>query len=269
MAKKLIPLPSVSRVSPSSVAFVEVPIGVTYENFNFVMSGTGLAASMVDNVKLIANGQELQTFLNLQQLIDLNAFHGRATDTAADWCLHFKNDDYLNLDEKLMQGLGTLGLQTLVIEISLNATWPANGTITAYANIDTKSEPLGAFNRIRQTVLNASAAGDIEFDKLIRGGAIYNQIHFFKADITKVVLEADSVKVVDATKGVLERQQKNVRPFARVPQTAKATHLDFIQNGFYGDAFRTDGMNDLRVRLTVGSAGAIQIVTEQLDVFRV
>lgn len=268
MAKKLIPLPSVSRVAPSSVAFIEVPIGVTYENINLVMTGTGLAATMVDNIKLIGNGQELMTFLNLQQLIDLNNFHGRATDTAADWCIHFKNDDYLQLDEKLMQGLGTLGLQTLVLEISLNATWPANGTIVAYANIDTKSEPLGAFNRIRQTVLNAPAAGEIEFDKLIRGGAIYNQIHFFKADITKVVLEADSVKVIDASKGVLERQQKNVRPTARVPQTAKATHLDFIQNGFYGDAFRTDGMNDLRVRLTVGSAGAINIVTEQLDVFR-
>lgn len=268
MAKKLIPLPSVSRVSPSSVAFIEIPIGVTYESINLVMTGTALAASMVDNIKLIGNGQELQTFLNLQQLIDINAFHGRATDTAGDWVMHFKNDDYLALDEKLMQGFGTLGLQTLVLEISLNATWAANGTIIAYASIDTKAEPLGAFNRIRQTVINASAAGEIEFDKLIRGGAIYDQIHLFKSDITKVVLEADSVKVIDATKGVLERQQKNVRPTARVPQTTKATHLDFVQNGFYGDAFRTDGMNDLRLRLTVGSAGAIQIVTEQLDVFR-
>ena len=82
------------------------------------------------------------------------------------------------------------------------------------------------------------------------------------------MLEADNVKVIEATKAILERSQKNVRPLARIPQTAKATTLDFIGCGFYGELFRTDGMNDLRARLTLGSAGAVQIVTEQLEVFR-
>lgn len=268
MAKKQIPLPSVSRVAPSSVAFVEIPIGATYEEIIFTMTGTALAATMVDNIKLIANGQELQTYLNLQQLIDINAYHGRATDTAGEWTMYFTNDDYMLLEEKAMEAFGTQGLQTLVLEITLNGTWPANGTINAYANIDTVSQPLGAFNRIRQTVINSAVSGEIEFDKLIRGGAIYKQVHFFKADVTKVVLEADGVKVIDAPKAVLERSQKNVKPFARVPQTAKATHLDFALSGFYGDLFRTDGMGDLRARLTLGTSGAVQIVTEQLDVFR-
>lgn len=268
MAKKHITLPSVSRVGVSSVAFLEIPIGPTYETINVVMTGTGLAATMVDSIKLIANGQEIQSFLNLQQLIDINAYHGRATDTAGDWCLHFENDDYQTLAEKSMEALGTDGLQTLVLEITLNGTWPANGTVTANAFIDTVRQPLGVFNRIKQTSMNSAVAGDIDHDKLIKGGAIYKQIHFIKADVTKIVLEADGVKVIEGTKSVLERSQKNVRPFARVPQTAKMTTLDFSLSGYYGDLFRTDGINDLRARLTLGSAGAIQVVTEQLDVFK-
>jgi len=268
MAKKHIPLPSVSRVASSSVAFLEIPIGATYEVLNFVMTGTGLAATMVDGIKLIANGQEIQSFLNLQQLIDINAYHGRAADSAADWCMWFVNDDYSSLEEKALESLGTEGLQSLVIEITLNATWPANGTIAANAYIDTVKQPLGVFNRVKQFAINSAVAGDIDYDKLIKGGAIYKQIHFFKADVNKIVLEADGVKVIDGAKAVLERAQKNVKPFARVPQTAKCTSLDFCLDGYYGDLFRTDGINDLRARLTLGSAGAVQVVTEQLDVFK-
>ena len=268
MAKKHIQLPAVTRVAPSSVAFVEVPIGLTYETINFAMTGTGLAATMVDSIRLVANGQVLQEYLNLQQLIDINTFHGRVVDTAADWCLHLGNDDYNTLSEKNLESFGTADLQTLTIEITLGATWPVNGTIKGYAQVETTRQPLGVFNRIRQTVFNAPAVGDVEFDKIQRNGAVYKQIHFFKADINNVVLEADGVKIIDATKTVLERSQKNVRPFARVPQTAKATSLDFCLDGYYGDLFKTDGMNDLRARLTVASAGNIQIVTEQLDVFK-
>jgi len=268
MAKKLIQLPAVTRVAPSSVAFVEMPIGLTYETINFAMTGTGLAATMVDSIRLVANGQVLQEYLNLQQLIDINTYHGRMADTAADWCIHLANDDYMLLEEKNMEAFGTAGLQTLTLEITLNGTWPANGTIKGYALVDTVSQPLGIFNRIRQTVFNAPAVGEVEFDKIQRNGAVYKQIHFFKADVNNVILEADGVKIYDATKTVIERTQKNVRPFARVPQTAKATTLDFCLDGFYGDLFKTDGMNDLRARLTVGTAGNIQIVTEQLDVFK-
>jgi hypothetical protein len=264
MAKKQIPV-TVQRVATGAVAFIELPLGPTYEGIHFLMTGTGLAVTMVDSIKLIANSQEAQTYLNLQQLIDLNAYHGRTADTAADWFMHFCNSDYSELAEELMEAIGTADLDSLTIEISLNGTWPANGTIVAEAHVDTEQQPLGLFNRIRQTVINSAVAGDIEYDKIIRGGAIYKQIHFFKADVNKVILEADGVKMYEVTKVQAERGQKNVRPFSRVPQTAKATHLDFVLSGYYGDVLRTEGMNDLRARLTLGSAGAVQIVTEQLD----
>lgn len=267
MAKKQIPLPSVSRVATNSVAFVELPIGPTYEFINFSLTGTGLAASMVDSIRVLANGVELQNYLNLQQLIDINAYHGRAADTAADFCLWFTNDDYKTTEEEGMEALGTLGLQTLTVELTLNGTWPANGTMLATAYIDTAQQKVGIYNRIKQTAMNSAVAGDIDYDKIVRNGAIYKQIHFFKSDISKIVLEADGVKIIEGTKTQLERAQKNVRPVARVPVTAKCTTLNFALSGFYGDLLRTDGMNDLRARLTLTTAGAVQIVTEQMDVF--
>lgn len=267
MAKKHIPLPSVSRVATGSVAFVELPIGPTYEFINFSLTGTGLAASMVDNIRVLANGVELQNYLNLQQLIDINAYHGRATDSAADFCLWFTNDDYKTTEEEGMEALGTAGLTTLTVELTLSGTWPANGTIAATAFIDTVQQKVGIYNRIKQTSMNSAVAGDIDYDKIVRNGAIYKQIHFFKADINRIVLEADGVKIIEGTKTVLERSQKNTRPVARVPQTGKMTTLDFALSGYYGDLLRTDGMNDLRARLTLGTSGAVQIVTEQMDVF--
>lgn len=267
MAKKQIPLPSVSRVAPNSVAFLEIPIGPTYEYINFSLTGTGLAASMIDNIRLLANGVELQNYLNLQQLMDINTYHGREPDTAADFVMWFTNDDYKTNEEESMEALGTLGLQTLTVELTLNGTWPANGTIQAVAFIDTAQQKVGIYNRIKQTAMNSAVSGDIDYDKIVRNGAIYKQIHFFKSDINKILLEADGVKIFEGTKTQLERAQKNVRPTKRVPITAKCTTLDFALSGYYGDLLRTDGMNDLRARLSLASAGAVQIVTEQMDVF--
>lgn len=265
--KKLIPVPSVTRVATSSVALIELPIGPTYESIDFVMTGTGLAATMVDTIRVLANGNELQNFKNLQQLIDINAYHGRAADTAADWALTFYNDDYIDIAEKQLERIGTLGLRTFTIEITLNATWPANGTIAAVAYVDTEQQPLGIYNRIRQAGF-AAVAGLQDFDKLIRGsGIVYKQIHLIKSDVTTALLEADSIKIIDASKAQLEREQKMVRPFARVPQTAKMTTIDFVLEGDRSSLLRTDGISDLRVRMNITAGGNLDIVTEQLEIF--
>lgn len=266
--KKYLSVPSITRVGVSSTAIVELPIGPTYENINFVMGGGAITVGMVDAIRVLANGEELQMFKNLQQLIDINMYHGRAVDTALDWALHFSNDDFNEIAEKQLERLGTLGLRTLTVEITLNATWLGTGTITAMAYTDTDQQPVGIYNRIRQASYNSGAAGVQDFDKLIRGsGVVYKQIHLFKADVNNVIVEADSVKFIDAKKANLEREQKNVRPFARVPITARATHIDFALEGDRASLLRTDGMQDLRIRMDLGTAGNVDIVTEQLAFF--
>lgn len=267
MAKKTLKLPSISRVTPSAIAILEVPINPTYHHIKFTASGTGLDVTDIEKIAVIVDGKTVQEYKDLQRLIDLNNYHGRQTDTVNDFVLHFKDDDYNDLAAKRTAAFGTLGLQTFNIEIKLAAAFPADGAISAHAYVDTIPQPLGVFTRIRETSLSSAVSGVVEYDKLHRNGAVYKQIHFFKADISNIELEADSNKVIEATKGVLERQQKSVRPTARIPQTGKATHLDFALEGDGGDLFNTAGMNDLRAKLTFDTAGVVEIVTEQLDVY--
>lgn len=267
MAKKIINLPSISRVVAGAVAILELPINPTYQFIRFGATGTGLTAPMIKLIRVIVDGRVIQEYKDLTRLMDLNAYHNRSLDTVNDFCLWFRDDDYDELAAKRTPALGTDGLQTVNIEITLDPTFPATGAIIAHALIDTKREQLGVFTRIRETTVNSVSAGQIDYDKLVRGGAVYKAVHLFKADISSITLEADGNKIMEATKAVLERVQKSVRPVARIPVTAKATHIDFCLEGDDGDLLNTEGMNDLRIRMTLDTAGVVEISTEQLDVW--
>lgn len=267
MAKKLINLPSISRVVAGAVAILELPINPTYQFIRFGATGTALTAAMIKLIRVIVNGQVVQEYKDLTRLMDLNSFHNRSVDTVNDFCLWFRDDDYDELAGKRTPAFGTEGLQTLNIEITLDPTFPANGTLISHAFIDTKREPLGVFTRIRETSINSAVAGQIEYDKLVKGGAMYKAVHLFKADISSIILEADGNKIIEAPKAVLERAQKSVRPVARIPVTAKATHIDFCLEGDDGDLLNTVGMNDLRIRMVFDTAGVCEVSTEQLDVW--
>jgi len=266
MAKKIYELPSISRVVAGSTAILELPIGPTYHDIVFTLTGTALAVAHIGQVRVLVNGNEIQRYANLQRLFDLNAYYNREGDTVNEFKLAFARDEYNELAFKRAPALGTLGLSTVTIEMDLQAAFPANGTIVARALIDTVPQPLGVFNRIREVGLSSSVTGVVETDKIPKGGAVYQAIHLFKADISRVELEVDGVKVIASTKATLERLQKAVRPVARVPQTAKATHLDFLLEGDAGDLLNTQNVRDIRLRSTFDSVGSCDLVLEQLDV---
>jgi hypothetical protein len=267
MAKKIIKLPSISRVVAGATALLELPINPTYHNIQFVAAGTALAASMIKRIRVIVDGKTVQEFKDLTRLMDINSYHGRLADTVNNFTIHFKEDDLENLASSRTYAFGTQGMRTFNIEIELDATLAGDATLEAYAFVDTIPQPLGVFNMIEQTSLNSAVSGEIEYDKLAKNGAVYKQVHFFKSDITRIRLLADGTDVIDATKSILERLQKTVKPTARVPLTAKATHLDFVLEGAEGDMLNTAGVNDLRAKLEFGSAGVCEIVTEKLARF--
>ncbi len=266
MAKKIIELPSISRVVAGSTAILELPINPTYHDIVFSLTGTALAVAHVGQIRVLVNGNEIQRYTNLQRLMDLNAYYGRATDTVSEFQLSFARDEYNELAYKRAPALGTQGLQTVTIEMDLQAEFPANGTIVARAMIDTVPQPLGVFNRIREVGLSSSVVGVVETDKIPKSGAVYQAIHCFKSDISRIEFEVDGVKVISSNKATLERLQKAVRPVARVPQTAKATHIDFLLEGDAGDLLNTQNVNDIRARLTFDTVGQCDLVLEQLDV---
>ena len=155
-------------------------------------------------------------------------------------------------------------MQTFHIEIQLASGAPADLAMKAYALVDPIRQELGAFFRIREFPFSSPTAGVFEADKLPRG-AWYSVIHLFKADISNVELVANDVKLIDATKSILERIQKGASPVKRVPVTAKATHIDMITDGVLLDSLPTANLSDLRVKMTLDTSGSVDIVTETVD----
>lgn len=89
-------------------------------------------------------------------------------------------------------------------------------------------------------------------------------VHLFKSDISNVELEVNSIKAFDATKAYSEEMQSR---YNKNPQTANATHVDFLLEGDLKQALDTRGVQDFRIRPTLGSAGAVRTVVEYIDGF--
>lgn len=269
MPNKTLLMPSISRVAAGSVATLEYPLGPTYLKTIITAGGTGLAIADFGRINLKIDGQVVMTWKDLQRLMDMNIFWARGTDTVNEFAIHFFRRELMNIIAQRAPGLGTADVQTMVLEIELLSTAPADVTLTAHSELDPTRQPLGVFVKIKEFPYSSAVSGDVEIDKLLKG-PWYAAAHLFKADISKVVVEMDEgqgpVKWVDATKAILERNQKEAAPRARVPVTAKATHIDFLTEGDLYKALKTDKATDLRIKMTLDTAGAVDIITETLDI---
>lgn len=272
--KKIKKLPSLSRVVPGSKATLELPLGETYERIIFTVSAaSGLDAADINRIDVLFNGQVKQTFKNLQLLIDINTFYGRDADTVAatqiQFALHFNRAELADNVMRSAPGIGTADLQTFHIELDIASGAPADITITAHALTNPARQNIGAFFNIKEFPISSATSGEVQADKLTRG-AFYSAIHLFKSDVTAVELtysdaSGSDVKVLEATKGVLERLQKGASPKPRAPVTGSATHIDFLLDGNLLDSLPTASLQDFRVKMTWGTSGACDIVTETLD----
>lgn len=263
-------LPSLSRVYAGADAVLECPIGPTYNRIDFECSGTALDVSHIGKIEVRIDGTPVHEYKDLTRLIDFNGYYNRGTETVALWSIYFNRLEMEGLIYKRLPGLGTLDVRTLDVQIHLNAGFPADGQIVAYADTH-EGEPLGVFIKVREFAYASAVSGDVEVDKIPRGPRIV-AAHFFKSDIDRVKLKASTAnspnrEYIDATKAALEHGQKRARPVARVPITAKATHVDHCLEGDMAQSLVTAGFTDMRYRLTLGTAGAVDIVVEYLDMF--
>jgi hypothetical protein len=270
--KKINRLPSLSRVVAGSKATLEMPLGATYERIIFtVTAAAGLDAGDIGAIDVLFNGNSKMRFKNLQRLIDLNTYYARDADTVSatkiEFALHFNRAELVDNIMRSAPGIGTADLSTFHIEMDVDANAPADIAITAHAQVNPVRQPIGAFFNVKEYPFSSAVAGEVEQDKLPRG-AFYSAIHLFNPTISNVEVSANDIKIVEATKEVLERLQKGSSPKARVPLTAKATHIDFITDGNLLDSLPTANLQDFRIKMKMENAGAVDIVTETLDTLK-
>jgi len=273
--KKLVKLPALTRVQPGNTALLELPLGPTYERVILdITAAAGLDLSDIGKIKCMLNSSEFQVYLNGQQLSDINAYWGREADlvsgTNIQLGIHFNRAEMADNIWRNAPGIGTQDVSTLTIEIDIPGTAPADIKIAAYAQVDPTRQPIGTFFRVRQVPFTSLGAGQVEIDKLLKG-PLYAAIHLFKAggDINYVELttnkDGQDIKVIDSAKTILSRFQKAASPRGRVPMDAKATSIDFVTDGNLLDTLPTAGLSDFRIKMTLASAGDVNVVTETLD----
>jgi hypothetical protein len=264
MARKLLRMPSLSRVAAGAIATLELPIGPTYRRLVFSATGTALALGHFGRIDVLVDGKVVQTFKDLTRLIDMNAYYGRGADTVNQFAIHFERAELMDAVWKRAPGMGTADVQTFHLQFTMAAGTPVDAAIVCHAEVDPQPMPLGLFFKIREYPFNSAVSGDVEIDKLPRG-PLYSVVHLFKADVNAVEVTANQVKVFDGTKAVIERTQKEANPVKRVPVTAKATHVDFITDGDLAQSLDTSQLSDYRIKMTLGTSGAVDIVAEVLD----
>lgn len=270
MAKKIIPSSSLERVAPGNVAVLKLDTGPTYEKIRFaITAAAGLDAGDITGIRVVINGKTRIEYKSLQRLLDINSYFKRSADTVSatliDVILPFFSNQFGDLARGLSTGIGTSDLSSLNIELDIAAGAPADIAIAADLMIDTVPQPIGVFMAVTSYGVSSSVTGDVQVRDLPKDGAIYSAIHLFKGDISKVVLKANQVEVINAKKAALERFQKDSWPFARVPVSARCTHVDFLHYGNANDMFNTGGVSSLQLTATFDTVGSLDVVTETLE----
>jgi hypothetical protein len=252
-------LPSLSNVAAGLTAVLNCPRGLTYDKIVLQYSGTSVTRAMLEKIRVKINGKPIQEYSDGDELQSINDYYGRADNTGAV-TLYFNRPEMDNVQGQRVTGLGTSDIQTLSVEFDVASGAPADFAVVAYA-LQSEAQPLGLITKVKKYPASYATSGLMEIDNIVKGGRIM-AIHLFKSDVSKVELEVDKQTVYEATKSVGEILQKEA---GRAPVTASATHIDFIQEGDIAQALITAGVSDMRLKPTIDTSGALNVVVEYLD----
>lgn len=252
-------LPSLSNVAVGQRATLTCPLGLRYDAIYLTHNVANLA--LIKNIEVIVNGKVIQSFKDAAEVKAINDYYGRPEQSGV-LTLWFYRPEMATPFDRRLPALGTLDVQTLTVAMDLDATIAPAPTLEAVA-LQGPQEPMGLITKIKSYSSSYAISGKVEIDNIVRSGRIA-AIHLFKADVSAVELDVNSRRVVDLTKTLSEKVQKD---YGRVPVTASATHIDFTLEGDIAEALITEGIYDLRIRPTLGTSGALRSVVEYLDGF--
>ena len=251
--------------APGLTSVFSLPIGRTYHSLAINASNCTLAE--ITEIRLVANGKTIERFTSGTELDDLNQVDGIATAGAGD----FANPLFLNLDRKALRtrdaeevtALGTGNpedpqpVSTLQLEIDVDAG--ATGSSISVQAEQSSAQNSGLIKLVRQFTYNAGSTGIFEISDLPKGDLI-SRIWFKNANITNVEIERDSFTVFDRS-----ATANNFRLALDGFRTAPTGFLiDFGEGGFGANALATAGVQDLRFKLDMSSAGSVPVVVEYL-----
>lgn len=257
-------MPSIANVVAGSTATLNIPVGRTIDSLTLAYAGAGLAE--MENIKVIVDGKTIQEYPDGTFIEKMNKYYGLADD-AGYLTLHFVRPEMANILQRRFTGLGTANIQSLQVSFDIDAA--ATNPVVSATAIQSEPSSLGSILKVKRFPMGNTPQGLSEMDKIVKGPTI-RAIHIFDVDgaadtkPTSLEVEMDSVKVFEATAAIAEQLQKK---HGRTPQTG-IYHCEFTQEGDFGQALVTAKAQDLRIRPTLGAAGAIDVMVEYIDNFQ-
>ena len=263
MPKTTRKMPGFEGIGAGQTTTVRLPIGRTYEQLLITYAGATLA--QLNELRIIANGEVIHRITEMTKLDSMNQFEGRA---AAGGVIVFDFNRF-NMRTRAGEeftGLGTGVLEdpnkitTLSMEIDIDAG--AVGTTLSAKALQSAPRPVGQIIKTKQYTYTAGAAGEFEISDLPKGDSI-NKIYVGNhvANVyTKVVIERDNY--IEFERSVAENEVIQIDG-VRTPQAGYVVY-DPTENGNGSESLATQGVQDLRIRLTVTNAGQIPLVVETI-----
>ncbi|MDT0603492.1 major capsid protein P2 [Thalassotalea castellviae] len=255
MSRNFRQLPSISNVVAGSKASLLVPLGFTYDIIKLKYSGVTLA--QIEDIEVRIGSKPIQRYKDGERLNDINKYYGRNVE-AGVLTLWFIRPEWDNKDERRMTAIGTADISSFDIQFKINAAAVAP-VVTAYA-VRSLNTPLGLITKVKDFPMSSATSGIQEIDNIPKQGRIA-AIHSFKSDVSKSEVTVNSAIFNEFEKGISSGLQTDHK---RVPNDAKHTTVDFLLEGDWSQSLIVEGVNDFRIRNTLDTSGATDVVIEYL-----
>jgi len=254
-------MPSFEGVAAGQTATAKLPIGLSYHNL--LLTYTGVTLAQMTEIRLVVNGKVRQRWVGADKLDIVNQFEGQA---AAAGVLNIPVGDRYGLKTRAGIEFTKLGtgktddaapITSLHVEIDIDAA----ATAPALSMIARQSDPdySGMVKHVREFNYNPSAAGEFDIADLPKGH-VFNQLVFKSANIDKIEIQRDGYTVFERTKAENDKVQGDG---VRIPQSGYFV-VDFTEEGYGSEGLTTQGVHDLRVKLTMSAGGAVPLTLVSL-----
>jgi hypothetical protein len=172
-------MPPVQGVAPGGKAYLNLPPGFRYRRLHVVYTGTGagggapdMSPALMTAIRLYADNELFQNISGTDR-DNLNQFDRfPAADTFKSLCLPFERTWMAEPDARYLTCINTgvasqnsvqapKGINTLRLEIDIDATAPADTTLTVYADVmDVNVQQSRMLPRIDRWAENVAAVGE-------------------------------------------------------------------------------------------------------------
>lgn len=258
-----------SNVTPTGTATNQITPGRTLENFRLKLGGTSLLKSMIELIKVKANGKVIMEG-SATDLNKLNAYRGEEV-SAAFLDIQFADLSMLTDLDRMVGAFDTsMGISNITTEIKVvGATAPVITPILIESaqqkdKVGNAAPFAALISKTLQYPFSVATGGKLPVTLPFgpQSGAIIKRVHVLHGgQMTGATVKQDSLVIHESLKDENEFDQVKA---GRVPQANMYT-IDFVLKGNIKNALDTRDARSLEWLLDFSAASSGTILVEYLD----